>query len=382
MTNLMKCKAFTKLTDIDVTQAQEEQARTPHRIFSEQHSIFATHWHPENVPFHCLRERLSAMYPAQEKSLVIPTQHNKILAWDDFAGVEVDCYDAKLGLKVQLLLHFKADRVAIQESNGENTYGGHKGHSSETLHTMLAETANYRGYQLLDLLNILEEKKTELVGPAAKQCGATKKVINTVGRSAAQLHALVSNYMQTQKAQYSAHICKNKLIRNYLDSTQPLPKDLMPVAQRYVQAVKKIMKKDFDYSDLHPVEAVIEEARALGAGIVIPHPEVFWPVLLAGYDVDGVEVWNPCSNRYTTVILDMIARQNQGHKHKKLLLPFMGDDCHMAEKTRPIALQDPEKADREIGLQPWERPDIVERLKAMNMTKESIMDMYRERLLS
>lgn len=379
MTNNMKCKAFTKLTDIDVSPEQEEQARTPHRIFPEQRITFATHWHPENVPFHCLRHRLSAMYPNQEKSLIIPTQHNEILAWDDFAGVEVDCYDANLGLKVQLLLHFKADRVAI--NNGE--VASHNGHSCHTMHTMLAETANYRGYQLLDLLNILEEKKPEIVSQAAKQSGATKKIINTVARSAAQLHSLVSHYMQTQTTQYSAHICKNKLIRNYLDSTQPLPKELMPIAQRYVQAVKKIMKKDFDYSNLHPVQHIIEEARALGAGIVIPHPEVFWSVLLAGYDIDGIEVWNPCSNRYTTVILDMMARQNAGHKHKKRLLPFMGDDCHMAEKTRPMALQDPEKAHREIGLQePWESPEILTRLQAMGMTKESIMDEYTKRLLA
>lgn len=383
MTNLTKCKAFTKLTDIDVSPAQEERARTPHRIFPEQRSVFATHWHPENVPFHCLRDRLTAMYPAQEKSLIIPTEHNIIMEWDNFAGVEVDCYDADLGLKVQLLLHFKAERVALPKNEDEEKT--QTGHSSHTLHTMLAETANYRGYQLLDLLTLLEEKKPEVVNQAAKQSGANKKIINTVARSAAQLHSLVSHYMETQTTKYSAHICKNKLIRNYLDSTQPLPKELMPIAQRYVQAVKKNMKKSFDYSNLHPVHHIIEEARALGAGIVIPHPEIFWPVLLTDYDIDGIEIWNPCSNRYTTFLLDMIARKNairKAHRHK-ILLPFMGDDCHMAEKTRELALQDPEKAYREIGLQePWDSPEILTRLEAMNMTKESIMDMYTERLLA
>lgn len=359
-------KAFVRISKTSLDAQELAQAREPQRLFPEQIHTFATHWHPENVPLHCIAERLKAMYPNEESSLIIPTQHNEIMAWGDFAGVEVDCFDASFGQKVQLLLHFRADKV---EEN-----------KAHTLRTMLADTADYRAYQLLDLLTALEERKPSMIEQAAKQSEATKKVINTVADAAVQLRLFVDQYIQEESVHYRAHICKNKLIRNYLDAVQPLPKPLMPVAQRYVQLVKKQVKKSFDYSNLYPVHSIIEEARGLGAGIVIPHPEVFWPVLVAGYVIDGIEVWNPCSCTYTTFLMDMIGRHNA--KHAKQMLPFMGDDCHMAEKTRPLAVQDAEKAAREIGLQPWGEPAIAARLASMKMSKESIMAEYRQRLMA
>ncbi len=45
--------------------------------------------------------------------------------------------------------------------------------------------------------------------------------------------------------------------------------------------------------------------------MVIPHPEQFWPILLADYDVDGYEVWNPQSREYTDFLIRALDNQNK-----------------------------------------------------------------------
>jgi hypothetical protein len=75
--------------------------------------------------------------------------------------------------------------------------------------------------------------------------------------------------------------------------------------------VKALVKVEFSLKYFYRTSEVIEEARALGAGIVIPHPEQFWPILLKEYDVDGIEVWNPQSRRYTEFLISVLNRRNQ-----------------------------------------------------------------------
>lgn len=66
---------------------------------------------------------------------------------------------------------------------------------------------------------------------------------------------------------------------------------------------------------------------------MIPHPEQFWPILLTGYDVDGVEVWNPQSHRYTNFLVSVLNEKNRRmDSSERPLLIFMGDDTHMSEK--------------------------------------------------
>jgi hypothetical protein len=59
----------------------------------------------------------------------------------------------------------------------------------------------------------------------------------------------------------------------------------------------------------------------------------------------------------------------------------MGDYCHMSEKTRDPAEQDPEKASREIGLQPaWHDYAIRKSLIINGVSRRKIIDIYRSRL--
>ena len=129
--------------------------------------------------------------------------------------------------------------------------------------------------------------------------------------------------------------------------------------------------------------SMTSEVRALGGGVIIPHPEQFWPILLADYDVDGYEVWNPQSQRYTDFLIAAVGRANAcaGLSARRKLV-FMGDDTHMGEKVKDIAQQNPEKSGREIGCQPaWDDLEISKRLILSGMSREIVIREYRERLL-
>ena len=129
---------------------------------------------------------------------------------------------------------------------------------------------------------------------------------------------------------------------------------------------------------------MIEEVRALGGGIVIPHPEQFWPILLAEYDVDGYEVWNPQSRRYTEFLIDVVNNKNSRvSNYSRRLLVFMGDDTHMSEKIKPPEAQNRTKAAREIGFQAaWEDLAIRKKLILAKMDRASVIREYAARLTS
>ncbi len=120
----------------------------------------------------------------------------------------------------------------------------------------------------------------------------------------------------------------------------------------------------------------------MGGCVVIPHPEQFWPILLAEYDVDGYEVWNPQSQRYTDFLISVLNRKNSllSNSEKRLLI-FMGDDTHVGEKTRDPKEQEMEKTGREIGVQPaWDDLEIQKTLILGNVDKKRVIEEYRERL--
>ena len=358
-------RRFFSLIDTRLTPEQEARILTPPATYPRQQEILAVHWHPEYVPFPLIKQRLDTLYPNARETLIIPTQHNVMLTWGEYAGVEVDCYSSGFNRKVQLLLHFRAENV---------------GERAHTLNAMLAHTLKYRGSQLFELLDaLLLDSQEEIRQRAAGESGADEALVEFCGIQAAKLKQLV----ETHWNDVPVDMIKNKLVRNWLDMLREYYGDrFIARCQTYVKQVKLQVKERFSLSYFYRASEVIEEARSLGAGVVIPHPEQFWPILLAGYDVDGYEVWNPQSLEYTEFLITVVHRQNRSRcRTERQLLVFMGDDCHMSEKLKDPASQDPEKTAREVGLQPpWEDMRIRKSLIVAGMDRRALIAEYAERL--
>ncbi|MGE4299627.1 MAG: hypothetical protein AB7E47_16535 [Desulfovibrionaceae bacterium] len=355
---------FAAITSIALTTVQEQLVRTPPQVLHRQEEILAVHWHPEFVPMALAMERVRAMFPNSRSELIIPTQHNVLMALNGYAGVEVDCYAHGFNRKVQLLLHFNEANVA----------------EAGVLSSMLAHTFRYRSSQLFELLDSLTEKAFEARRQeAAGETGADADMVEFCTIHARKLRRLIDeNWGDTPR-----DMMKNKLVRNYFNCLRETFGDRwISRAQVYLKAVKHIVKRNFSLQFFYRTSEVIEEARALGAGIVIPHPEQFWPILLAGYDVDGIEVWNPQSQEYTEFLINAVHRQNQtrGRASRPLLI-FMGDDCHMGEKLGVADSVDPVKALREVGLQPgWDDLSIRKSLILGGVSRAGIIEEYKARL--
>ncbi|MGD9608371.1 MAG: hypothetical protein AB7U59_03070 [Desulfovibrionaceae bacterium] len=357
-------QAFARINDTKLSPEQVERIVNPSRTYPRQEYVLAVHWHPEHVPMELLARRIDKLYPNRVDELIIPTQHNVLMEYGGNWGVEVDCYSSGFNRKVQLLLHFHGldmDRA-------------------EVLVSMLRHTHRYRASQLFEYLDALtepsQERRRQL---AASRTNAEEDLVTFVQIQAAKIKEL----LLTHEADLPDDTYKNKLVRNFLDALRSRYADrLINKAQVYAKAVKDVVKEEFSLSYFYRATEIIEEARALGAGVVIPHPEQFWPILLADYDVDGIEVWNPQSQQYTEFLINVVNRRNRmGWHGQRPILIFMGDDCHMSEKTRDPAEQDPEKASREIGLQPaWHDYAIRKSLIINGVSRRKIIDIYRSRL--
>ncbi|MDR2055340.1 MAG: hypothetical protein LBQ10_05675 [Desulfovibrio sp.] len=357
---------FQAIVGTELTAEQEDRIRIPDVVHPEQRHILAVHWHPEFIPVPLVRERMGAMFPAVEEELCIPTQHNELLALNGFSGVEVDCFSSEFNQKIQLLAHFQADRVA----------------QAATFRAMLDHTRNYRRAQLGFLLDALGAERNgsgEIARRAAGLSGADESVVAFAAAIAHKLRSLIERH----RGQVARGSLKNKLVRNFLNRKRGVYGDtFISRVQVYVNEVKVAVKAAFSPEYYYETREIIEEIRGLGGCVVIPHPEQFWPVLLAGYDVDGYEVWNPQSRRYTEFLISVVAEQNRNRpKHRRELLVFMGDDCHMSEKILTPAERDPLKAEREVGLQPaWDDLNIRRKLMANQACRELVIRRYRERL--
>ena len=355
---------FRSLVSTDLSAGQLEELASPRLVVPGQRSVLAVHWHPEFVPMPVVRARIQAMFPDMSESLIIPTQHNEILEYDEFSGVEVDCYSHGFNQKVQLLLHFRTARL-------ENAH---------TLKAMLRHTMTYRASQLFDFMHTITAPIEDRVERAARETGADLDLVEFVRHHVSKVQRMVEEHHRDLPPE----ALKNKLLRNYFDALRPhYDGDLIDRIQTYLTAVKAIVKTHFSLRYFYRTSEVIEEARALGAGIVIPHPEQFWPILLADYDVDGYEVWNPQSQRYTDFLITAVGRANAcaGRSGRRKLV-FMGDDTHMGEKVKCDSVNNSEKANREIGHQPaWDDLEISKRLILSGMSREIVIREYRERLL-
>ncbi|QAZ66674.1 hypothetical protein [Solidesulfovibrio carbinolicus] len=355
---------FLRINDVSLSPEQIERIVSPVRAYPRQEYVLAVHWHPEHVPMELLKKRIDTLYPNRVDELIVPTQHNVLMDYDGFQGVEVDCYSSGFNRKVQLLLHFH----------------GLDMERADVLKSMLRHTHRYRASQLFEYLDALVEPAFEdRRQRAAGRTNAEEELVAFVRVQAAKIKSLILAH----EAELPDDVYKNKLVRNFLDAKRARYGDrLINRAQVYAKAVKDLVKEEFSLSYFYRATEVIEEARSLGAGIVIPHPEQFWPILLADYDVDGIEVWNPQSQQYTEFLINVVNRRNHmGWHGKRPILVFMGDDCHMSEKTRPLAEQDPEKAAREIGLQPaWHDFSIRKSLIINGMSRRKVIAEYRDRL--
>ena len=357
-------ETYLGLTCAGVTPEQAEAIKHPRTRYPRQEYVLAVHWHPEQVPMPLIRERIAAMFPSSRDELIIPTQHNQLLTWGDYAGVEVDCFSHGFNRKVQLLIHLRADRL---ERAG-------------VLSNMLRHTFKYRSSQLYEYLDAMcEPEWAERRQQAAGIAGSDEDVVEFVSIYARRLKELViMNESRTPEDAF-----KNKLVRNYFDCLRQIhdPR-LVNKAQVYAKAVKEVVKENFSLAYFYRASEVVEEARSIGAGVVIPHPEQFWPILLRNYDVDGIEVWNPQSQQYTEFLINVVIDQNRRGYHKdRPMLIFMGDDCHLSEKLKAPDEQDKDKVAREVGLQPaWDDLGIAKGLIMSGVSRKTVMDEYRARL--
>lgn len=354
---------FLKVISTDLSESQREVIKNPQNIFHRQAEVLAVHWHPEFIPMDLIEKRIHAMYPNRKEELVIPTQHNMLSSFREYTGVEVDCYSQGFQRKVQLLLHFKN----LQEEK------------AGILKNILEHTFQYRASQLFEFIATFIKPVGSRLDAAAKKTGINKVLIQFVQQHIRKIDKLISEHHTSMPKS----TLKNKLLRNYFDILRSEHGDeIINRVQMFLQAVKTQVKADFPLHYFYRTSAIIEEARALGAGIVIPHPEQFWPILLAEYDVDGYEVWNPQSLEYTEFLIQVLHEKNMrlGSSRRKLLV-FMGDDTHMAEKIGQSSHQHKDKAVREIGYQPtWEVPEIIKKIIMANMSRHRVIKEYKERL--
>ncbi len=350
---------FNRIISTEISMEVRQRLETPEKKVLGVKSVLGVHWHPEFIPLDICEKRVRLMFPESTLNLIIPTQHNEIMTLGRYSGAEVDCYSGEFNRKIQLLLHFK-------DIKKEKT---------SKLRSMISHTFNYRSSQMHELLNALCEGKKGIISKkAAESCGAFETTVDFAAAYAAKLALLLAE----KEKLIDKSIIKNKLVRNFFDELREIYEPhLIDLCQIYIKAVKEEVKKTFSNDYFFGTKSVIEEARAAGAGIVVPHPEQFWPVLLADYDVDGYEVWNPQSRQFTEFMIDVV-RRKQG-KRRKLI--FMGDDTHMGEKARPVELQDREKAEREIGWQPaWKDPEVKKMLSVSGFSKEMTINEYEARL--
>ena len=85
---------------------------------------------------------------------------------------------------------------------------------------------------------------------------------------------------------------------------------------------------------------------------------------------------------FTEFLIQVVDRQNKTRcRNDRPILITMGDDCHMGEKVKPLRLQDPEKAGREIGVQPaWDDLSLRKALIMANSGRQRAIEEYKQRL--
>ena len=355
---------FDKLVSIELSDDQIRTVVQPETIYSGEESVLAIHWHPEMIPLDLVKDRMLAMFPDTTESLVIPTQHNDIMTWGNYAGVEVDCLASAFHRKIQILLHF--DRRKVEDAH--------------ILKSMIAHTYKYRQTQLYEYLETLTSPSFEgRLQEAAKNTGTEERLVKFARVSAMKLKDMLVD----QQGKIPDLSVKNKLLANYIRSHREFY-DAHDVSRTiiFITGVKEIVKSRFRLDYFYEVNEIIEETRARNGCVIVPHPEQFWPVLLADYDVDGYEVWNPQSREFTEFLIQVVVKKNKDrHGAERRLLVVMGDDTHLGEKILDPEVRNPEKSSREVGYQPvWNDIAIRKSLNMGNFDKKKVIADYKTRL--
>ncbi|MDR1396085.1 MAG: hypothetical protein LBK52_07950 [Deltaproteobacteria bacterium] len=354
-------EVFNRLTSVELTAKEESAAVHPTRQDEAEKRLLAVHWHPEWIPLPLIDQRIRRAFPQASDSLVIPTQHNCLMTLGEWTGVEADAFAPEYGLKVQLLIHLRSCLLP----------------KAVTLAAMMEQTFRYRALQLLDILESIL-RPDESIRNEIKKLGFASESVELAKLLARRLLTLIekANIASSPRAE----MLKNRLLPDFMAARGgEFPPAVLDRAMALTRLVKAQVKRRLLPSRFRTVREVIEEARGLGAGVVIPHPPLFWPILLDNLDVDGWEVWNPSSPGHTIFLIETLARQKT---KKNPLLVFMGDDTHMSSKIRPEQKSE-EKSflDREIGFQPpWQDPQVIRVLKNAGQSRERTMDEYRARL--
>jgi len=357
-------EVYERLVSVNLNEEQVERIIHPATTHEKEDAVLAIHWHPEMVPLELVRKRLHAMYPNAVHTLIIPTQHNELMIYDDYAGTEVDCRAAAFNRKIQILLHFAKEKIA----------------EAHVLKSMIAHTYKYRQTQFFEFMDtILEPAYEDRLQEAARLTGTEAALVAFTREHTRKLFNLViKNFSATPQISF-----KNKLLINYFHALRECYEShKIERAVVFLAGVKEIVKKHFRLDYFYEVNEIIEETRALGGGLIVPHPEQFWPVLLADYDVDGYEVWNPQSREFTEFLIQVVVKKNKELRGgKRPLLVTMGDDTHLSEKILAPTVQQPDKAAREVGFQPaWQDFSIRKSLNMGDFEKHKIIEEYRRRL--
>lgn len=353
---------FLKLVRTDISFGDVEIITRPNISFKEEQHILAVHWHPEYIPMECARKRIQRLYPSKSLEIIIPTQHNCLAYYEGYCGVEVDCYAKEFNRQIQLLLHFTEE----------------KAQKATKLKDMLEYTNNYRLNQLFEFIETFVNHKFEnRLHQAIKDTALEPEILYFTKMNVKKVSSLIEKHYE----QIPREMFKNKLILNYfLSLGEFYEADIINKCRVFLSYIEKNIKKDFSVSHFFNVHDIIDETKQVGGCIVVPHPEQFWPILLANYDVDGYEVWNPLSSDFTEFLIKVICEKNNTERSTRFL-PFMGDDTHLSEKIKDLLIVDPVKANSEIGFQPgWFNLCVKNQLKDTGFTKETIIQDYISRL--
>jgi hypothetical protein len=351
---------FRRLTSTKLTAEERRAAVRPSMRDAKEKCLFAPHFHPEWVPMDLLDERLAKAFPAATERFAVPTQHNVITSMGPWSGVEVDVWSRPCGMKIQLLVHARAGRLE----------------GSATFRSMVERTFRYRELQLLEILELAARPDDGTLAELAKS-GFGEGELQSAARLCARLKAMID--ISGVASGPGVAMLKNRLATDYIEGKfQGRDPAGLERQLSLVNLLKSRVKARLDPARFQEADELIEEARGLGAGVVVPHPPRFWPALLAELDADGWEVWNPSTPSHAVFLTQCLARRG---KIRRPLLAFMGDDTHMSSKIRLHMVSDKGGGDREIGFQPaWKDPATTAALKAAGQSRRRTMEEYQARL--
>ena len=349
--------------------AKRKLLSEPSQSFENQQEVLAIHWHPEFIPLDLAEKRLKSLFPRQEKSLVIPTEHNIILTMGEFAGVEVDCRVPQFYYPVQVLIHLSSHKLKEERSS--------------KLQAMVAETFEYTVDHFWELLLALcdREHRRRREEIRRESCFGSDTVSFVVER-VKELKSLLDDCGEAipRRALRSKLIYAYfQLLRSYYD---PLK---IKGAKLFLSKLKESMKAQRHWDRYFTIHEYIEESRLLGGASIIPHPEKFWPILLLDLDVDGYEVWNPQGGDYTEFLMSVVQEKNERLSSRELpFLATVGDDTHLGYKLHSLSSSTAQDGScREIGRQaPWERAKTRVLFQRNEMSRSKLIDEYRLRIRS